>query len=311
MDVSASGATTNIALQASAGSVNVGTASTAVAAQYLPLKIFNTSNSSSAITEIKIYNDSGTAASDGLRIFLASSTFTGLNSGAGIWNAEAGELSFGTGNTRKVTITSGGTLLLSGLTSGTNAWMNVGAGTTAVSQINFATGTFRTTPVSGDLEYQTPQLGFTNGSAIRQELFQGQQSRVSTQFDKANTTLANVTGLTANLAAGKTYRFESELYTTSNVASGVKFAIAGTATATNIIYEAIVIDANVNAAQTRATALATTVGAVTAVTNALCTITGTITCGNAGTLTVQFADNAGTNTSSVLVGSMFVVIEMA
>jgi hypothetical protein len=198
--------------------------------------------------------------------------------------------------------------------SGTSptALIHILGGTTSANSapIKLTSGTSMSTAEAGSFEYTTPQLFFTNGGAQRQELFQGQQSRVSTQFDKANATLADITGLTATLVAGKTYRFETVLYTTSNVASGVKFAIAGTATATNIIYEAVVIDANVNAAQTRATGLATTVGAVTAVTNALCKITGTITVNAAGTLTVQFADNAGVNTSSVLVGSTFVVTEM-
>lgn len=134
--------------------------------------------------------------------------------------------------------------------------------------------------------------------------------RVATQFDKANTTLADITGLTATmLLAGRTYRFKAILYTTSNVASGVKAAIAGTATATAIIYEAMVYQTGVLVAPgtSRATALATTVANVTAVTVATIIIEGSVTVNAAGTLTVQFADNAGTNTSSVLVGSILQV----
>jgi hypothetical protein len=92
---------------------------------------------------------------------------------------------------------------------------------------------------------------------------------------------------------------------------GVQFSIAGTSTATSIIYEDLVNDANTNSAQTRATALATAVGGVTAVTNAYSKITGTITVNAAGTLTVQFAQNASNGTaSSVLVGSTFVVTQI-
>jgi hypothetical protein len=136
--------------------------------------------------------------------------------------------------------------------------------------------------------------------------------RVATQFDKtSDTTLANITGLSVNVIAGKSYKFESILYTTSNVAGGVKFAIAGTATATAIIYEAIVTDAAALSAQTRATTLASAVGGVTAVTAAYCRITGTITVDAAGTLTTQFAQNASNGTaSSVLVGSTFTVNEI-
>lgn len=151
---------------------------------------------------------------------------------------------------------------------------------------------------------------FHNGTGWLQQV--DLKSRVSTQFDKtSNTTLANITGLTADLTAGKTYKFEAVLYTSSANTGGVKFAIAGTATATSIIYEDVVIDANVNAAQTRATALATAVGGVTAVTAANSKITGSITVNAAGTLTVQFAQNASDGTaSSVLVGSTLTVSQI-
>ena len=132
---------------------------------------------------------------------------------------------------------------------------------------------------------------------------------VTSQFDKtANTTLANITGLSATLVAAKTYVFEAFMYTTSNVAGGVKFAIAGTATATSIIYECLVDDSAVLSAQTRATALGTAVGGVTAVTVAYAVITGTIVVNAGGTLTVQFAQNASNGAaSSVLVGSSFMI----
>jgi hypothetical protein len=136
--------------------------------------------------------------------------------------------------------------------------------------------------------------------------------RVSSQFDKtSSTTLADITGLSVSLVAGKSYRFEAILYTTSNVAGGVKFAIAGTATATNVIYEALVDDGAAISAQTRATSLGSAVGGITTVTAAYARITGTITVNAAGTLTAQFAQNASSaSTSSVLVGSTFAVNEI-
>lgn len=137
------------------------------------------------------------------------------------------------------------------------------------------------------------------------EQLTGTRCVVGTQFDKtSDTTLANVTNLSRDVEAGKKYKFRAVLFTSSNVASGVKAAIAGTATATAIVYEALVWNAAALAAQTRATALATAVGGVTAVTAALVIIEGTITVNAAGTLTVQFAQNAsGGTASSVLVGS--------
>lgn len=186
-----------------------------------------------------------------------------------------------------------------------------GTATANTSPLKLTTGTSLTVAEAGAIEYTTPQLFFTNDGGQRQELFQGQQSRVSTQFDKTNdVSLANITGLTATLVAGKTYRFTAKLFTTSNVGGGVQFAIGGTATATNIIYDGLTTDAGLTT-QGRGTALATAVGAVTAVTAASCVIAGTITVNAAGTLTVQFAQNASNGTaSSVLVGSTFVVTEM-
>jgi len=140
----------------------------------------------------------------------------------------------------------------------------------------------------------------------------GGQGRVTSDFNTGNTTtLANITGLSVTVAAGRTYTFEADLYTTSNVAAGVKFAIAGTATATSIVYEAIVNDPAPAAAQTRAAALATTVGAITAVTAAKARITGTITVNAGGTLTVQMAQNVGNAAGSVaLRGSSLLVWDM-
>lgn len=154
----------------------------------------------------------------------------------------------------------------------------------------------------------TADLNDYNGSAWRP--FRPQHLAVTAQFDKVNTTLANITGLSANVVAGKKYEFEVKLYTTSDVGGGVKASIGGTATATSIIYEALVYDGATLAAQTRATSLASPVGGVTAVTAAYITITGTIVVNAGGTLTVQFAENAAVNTSSVLVGSTFKVTEI-
>lgn len=130
----------------------------------------------------------------------------------------------------------------------------------------------------------------------------------------SNTTLANITGLTATVQAGLTYEFEAVLYTTANVAGGVQFAIAGTATHTSIIYEANVDQggAALVIGTSRAAASGTKVGDVTAATAARCRITGTTTVNAAGTLTVQFAQNASNGAAStVLRGSTLKVRKIA
>jgi hypothetical protein len=129
--------------------------------------------------------------------------------------------------------------------------------------------------------------------------------RTSAQFNVASSTvLADIPGLVFPVTAGSTYGFTATLYTTSNVAGGVKMAMNGTATATAINYAARTFDPTGFVGYARVAALGTAAGAVTAVTNAVMDITGTITVNAGGTLTVQFAQNAsnGAN-SSVLVGS--------
>jgi len=134
---------------------------------------------------------------------------------------------------------------------------------------------------------------------------------VTSQFDKtSDAALANITGLSANVTSAKTYTFVANLYTTSNAGGGVQAAIGGGASATSIVYEGMTINAGLTT-QSRGTALAAAVGAVTAVTAALIIITGTITVNAGGTLTVQFAQNAiNVTASSVLVGSSFEVTEI-
>lgn len=131
---------------------------------------------------------------------------------------------------------------------------------------------------------------------------------VTTQFDKTNTTLADVTGLSTSVIAGRTYNFVATLYVDADATGGYKFAIGGSATATSIVYNINALN-NGSGAYTitsRQTALAGAAGAATG-TGLFVQITGTITVNAAGTLTVQFAQNAANGTSSVLVGSSFYV----
>jgi hypothetical protein len=133
--------------------------------------------------------------------------------------------------------------------------------------------------------------------------------RASAQFNKTtDTALANITGLSVNVEAGRTYSFEALLFVDADATGGSKYAIAGTATATAIIYEVALIDNATNAftITSRQTALGGAAGQA-GTTAGLCRISGTITVNAAGTLTVQFAQNASNGTSSVLVGSSFIV----
>jgi hypothetical protein len=163
-------------------------------------------------------------------------------------------------------------------------------------------GFFRDTSTGGRVGLYTNDAGTVYNIAP-------QVARVSTQFDKTNdAALADVTGLTINVAASSTYEFTATLFTVSNVAGGVQAAVGGTCTATAIIYEGETTQSAAIAAQTRSTALGGAVGAVTAVIAARIDLEGMITVNTAGTLTIQFAQNIANGTaSSVLVGSYFKV----
>lgn len=188
-----------------------------------------------------------------------------------------------------------------------------GTATAGTAPLKFRSGTNLTTPEAGAMEYTTPQLFFTNGGGIRQEIPQIQQSRVTTQFDATtNTTLAAITGLTATLVAGKIYRFEAELFVDADVVGGSKFDMSGTATATSIKYQVQLFDNGTNAItiNSRQTALAGSVGQA-GTTAGFVKITGLIVCNAAGTLTPRFAQNASNGTSSILTASTFTTQEIA
>jgi len=133
------------------------------------------------------------------------------------------------------------------------------------------------------------------------------KKRTTSAFNKtSDTALANVPGLSVMLVAGRTYKFEAVLYCTSNAGGGVKFSMGGTATATAVIFEALTMQGSIT--QGRSTVLGSPVGGVTAVTQSLTVMRGTITVNAGGTLAVQFAQNAShASASSVLAGSTLVV----
>jgi hypothetical protein len=184
--------------------------------------------------------------------------------------------------------------------------------TDSMAMANGTTGQRNGSPSAGDVRYNSTLTNFEyyNGSAwivLGQQL----QARVSTQFDvTSNNTLANVTGLSVSLIAGRTYSLRAILYVTSNASGGAKVAVSGTATATAIRYRAKTFTSTTLSTHDQATTLGTAVGASTSAVTAI-EIDGTITVNAAGTLTIQFAQNASFGTaSSVLVGSHMVVCDI-
>ena len=135
-------------------------------------------------------------------------------------------------------------------------------------------------------------------------------SVVATQFDKTTSTvLGNVTGLSTTVLAATPYAFRAVLFINADATGGQKIAVAGTATATSVIYRITSTDDGAPGAlriTSRQVALAGS-AAQAGQTAYLTTIEGEILVNAGGTLTVQFAQSASNLTSSVLVGSTFTV----
>ncbi|GEM_PF-7129496 len=144
-----------------------------------------------------------------------------------------------------------------------------------------------------------------------------QRKFVAAQFDRTATiALADIPGLTVNLAANTTYQFEARISTATDATGGAKFAIGGTTTVARITVEAELNNAGAQVvpvtSRSTGAALGVAVGQATAVTVATVDIKGVITTGAAGgTLTVQFAQNVSVApNSSVLVDSTFGAFKM-
>jgi len=160
-------------------------------------------------------------------------------------------------------------------------------------------------------------LQFTDGNAANSNgwhQWAGETRATANTSITSSTTLVPVTGLTTNVQAGRTYGFQAELSGTWAAAGGVRAAIAGTATATNIVYDGWIVDSAANGIKGNAqsTALAGIVAnAATTGTAGHVTISGAITVNAAGTLLVQAAQsvsNAGA--TAILQGSTFFVWDM-
>jgi hypothetical protein len=277
--------------------------------------------------------------------YYAYNTFTDASNyerGAFDWTTNANALTIGTqklgtGTARHVTLSGLGDTFLSTYSAGYGNWVVSGsfggpasclfganAGnaryvTQAAGQFMWssnagdATGTPDTAlarPAAGIVEVNNGTAGTLTGTYLHW----GGQTRVTADFSvTSSVALVNVTGLSATVAAGRTYSFDVYLSCTCAAAGGVKAAIAGTCTATNVIYDGWALDTNAIKGQANSVALGGTVASsvTTATTGVVIQIKGTITVNAAGTLTVQFAQNTSSATASIAKrGSYFIVHDM-
>lgn len=175
-----------------------------------------------------------------------------------------------------------------------------------------------TSSVAGAFTIDTLSLKeLAGGTGVKTSGFiqSGGDEAVKTQFDKAaNTTLADIPDLAKNVQAGKKYKYRFFGMVAADATGGSKFAIAGTATATDNRY----ITKCINLSATPPVLLyGGTQTALTGVSNGgaggtvhMVEIEGTILVNAGGTIVPQFAQNAASGTSSVQVGSSFEVKEI-
>jgi|GEM_PF-6154318 len=185
----------------------------------------------------------------------------------------------------------GGTVAVSAIDSGADASVTIdgkGAGTVGI-------GTVSTGRV-------------TTGSANAVNVRPGNAVRATADLTATtNVTLANITGLSMNLEAGRKYVIRAKLFTTSTANGGLKVGFGGTATATSMIAEAKSYTTTTLNGSAQVTALGAILGATVATDSA--EIWAEIIVNAAGTLTIQAAQNAShADTTTVKIGS-FMIIE--
>lgn len=303
------------------------------------------SNAKNDATDLSLYRDAaGILAqrnSTNAQTFRVYNTYTDSSNyerGVFDWTTTANVLTIGTqaggtGTVRALQITAGANVAnvaisAASLLIGTNAVptgysgaiMSIGNGNGDV--VIFNNGILRWSPNSG----YVPDAGInraaakvlkfsSDGSSTDTWWNWAGQARVTSDVTYTSTAaLANITGLTVNVAAGRTYSFEAYLSFTDAAAGGIQAAIAGTATATAIEYDGWIIDSGANGIKgnTQATSLGTAVAtATTTGTAGVVLIKGTITVNAAGTLTVQAAQNTSNGTPTTIKrGSYFLVYDM-
>jgi hypothetical protein len=130
----------------------------------------------------------------------------------------------------------------------------------------------------------------------------------------SNQTLGN-TALSVNLVSGVSYIIEIVLFTNTN--NNSKIALAGTATASNAIFDITAVNSTSNALMADSGPISTINGTLynnnaANTNNAIFRINGCVTCNGSGTFIVQFAQSASNATSTVLTqGSYMRVTQVA
>lgn len=157
-------------------------------------------------------------------------------------------------------------------------------------------------------------IGVTDGSTGVGWIQTAGESRVTGNVTNATVTPANITGLSATVAAGRTYSGQIVLYfNQSTAADGFRFDLdGGTATATDVRITGTISDSTSTRFLGMNTALATDFTDTSTNGNAEVTINFTITVNAAGTIIPRFANEAAsTGTGTVYRGSYMILTDIA
>lgn len=238
------------------------------------------------------FNDSGSFGGDSGLVFNKTSDLVTITTSAG------GGL--GTNGTLFVTLV--GTPSTSLDTGGIRFSTNAQAGFTNSSS---SSGTVDATVVRNAAGILSINNGSTGAGTFRW-LKKNGQVRVTAQFDKTNTTLADVTGTPVALLSGQTWAFEFEANYDADITGGQKWAIVYSSTTSAIEYyvQSICDATNLFVITSRQTASGGSVGQVGCTAGRI-RISGSLTTTGAGNLSVQFAQNASNGTSSVRTAGSF------
>ena len=201
-----------------------------------------------------------------------------------------------------------------GVLNPSTALLHIGAAASGYCQVNLksSAGINPSTQTDGDIWYDGLKLSFY-GNGQKQELPQVQTSVVASDFSvTSSTTLVNVSGLTANMTTGRTYRFEAMLYTTANGLGGIRATINGTVGVTTLVYDGVLYNSTAIAQARKTATLGQVLGASTTASAGTILIRGTIKASSNGTFNIQFAQNVSdAGASTVVAGSYLEVTQIA
>lgn len=175
------------------------------------------------------------------------------------------------------------------------------------------TTTLVASATAGSTIQTLPAVTGTIASTSGTNLFIADIKKCSAQTDATTTTLANVTGLTAQtLVAGATYRFRCVLPGTADGTGGIKYAFKyTTATLTSIEATGIGQTASATATQHTTTTTDATLLFDQAAAVILVFLEGTMVVNAGGTVALQMAEHAATSTASTYLGATMEFVRIA